>query len=115
MNFAEYSSEDVTRDFTLRRNSLHRMSMGLLGYGADWTLHHGDRLAPECSRKDTVAFHHAHFGIGAVWHLLVKLLVDELVAEQRVEYLHRCWLLSTSQNEGKSLSVTLKRLFTLMR
>lgn len=115
MNFSEYSPENVRRDFTLRRNSLQSMSMGYLGYRVDWTLHHGDQSAPWCSKKSTMSSHDGHFGMGAVWHLLVKLLIDELVVEQRVEYLNRCWLLSNSQNEPKSLSATLKRLFALMR
>ncbi len=53
-------------------------------------------------------------GMERAWRLLISLLLDELVTEQKVEYLDRCWALNDS-NEGKrSPSKTLQRLLTLM-
>jgi hypothetical protein len=54
------------------------------------------------------------FGIDLVWRTLITLLVDELVTEQKADYLDRCWR-SNDLDEGKrSPSQTLQRLLTLM-
>ncbi len=34
------------------------------------------------------------FGLSSAWRKLVQLLVNELVEEQRVDYLERCWAAS---------------------
>ena len=46
-----------------------------------------------------------------VWRTLLGLLVDELVTEQQIDYLDRCW----EANEGdRSAAKTLKRFLTLI-
>jgi hypothetical protein len=53
------------------------------------------------------------FGFAVAWRKLISLLVDELVTEQQVEYLERCWKLDKfGQQEDPSQS--LQRLWTLM-
>jgi len=52
--------------------------------------------------------------LNAVWRGLLSLLIDELVAEQRVDYLHRCWLLDEFGHSRESASHPLKRLWVLM-
>jgi pyrroloquinoline quinone (PQQ) biosynthesis protein C len=52
-----------------------------------------------------------NFGIDRVWRTLIALLVDELVTEQQVDYLDRCW----DANEGnRSPSQTLQQFLTLI-
>jgi hypothetical protein len=53
-------------------------------------------------------------GLGWLWRGLLHLLVDELVAEQQVEYLERCWELDVSGQSEKSPSNSLHRLWVLM-
>ncbi len=52
-------------------------------------------------------------GLNILWRSLLALLVDELVEEQRVEYLERCWSLNEF-GEGEQSSNSLKRLWVLM-
>lgn len=52
-------------------------------------------------------------GLNLFWRPLLALLIDELVEEQRVEYLNRCWSLNEF-GEGDSSSSSLQRLWTLM-
>lgn len=60
---------------------------------------------------DRVSF---RFGIDRAWRLLITLLLDELVAEQKVEYLDRCWALNDLDAGKRAPSKTLQRLLTLM-
>jgi hypothetical protein len=131
MNFSEYSSENLSKNVDPRRNSLYSMSLGFSAYGVDWQLfqpekgrsevyhfalyHQGNQFAPDRCRQSSIDSHRFSWGIGAVWHLLIKLLVNELSKEQQIDYLNRCWRLNSSETEQKSLSATLKRLWVLMR
>ncbi|MGV0025681.1 hypothetical protein [Phormidesmis priestleyi] len=49
------------------------------------------------------------FGIDQAWRLLITLLLDELVTEQKTEYLDRCWALTDLEEGTRSLRVTRKR------
>lgn len=51
------------------------------------------------------------FGIDRVWRTLLGLLIDELVSEQQVEYLDRCWNVDA---KDRSPSKTLQRFLTLI-
>jgi hypothetical protein len=51
------------------------------------------------------------FGIDRVWRTLIALLVDELVTEQQVDYLDRCW---DADAKDRSPSKTLQRFLTLI-
>lgn len=50
------------------------------------------------------------FGLRRFWKGLLSLLVDELVEEQRVDYLERCWSDPSASSKTKSL----KQLCVLM-
>lgn len=50
---------------------------------------------------------------GWFWQKLLDLLMDELVEEQQIEYLDRCWQLTVTEQSDQQAS-TLKRLWTLM-
>lgn len=54
------------------------------------------------------------FGVDRVWQKLISLLVDELVAEQQVEYLERCWVLDEFGQKNQSSDGALRRLWELM-
>ncbi|WP_309741589.1 hypothetical protein [Chamaesiphon sp. OTE_20_metabat_361] len=51
------------------------------------------------------------FGIDRIWRTILGLLMDELVAEQQVEYLDRCWDVDA---KDRSASKTLQRFLTLI-
>ncbi|AFY92139.1 hypothetical protein [Chamaesiphon minutus] len=51
------------------------------------------------------------FGIDRVWRTLIALLVDELVTEQQIDYLDRCWDVN---ERDRSPSKTLQRFLTLI-
>jgi len=48
------------------------------------------------------------------WRPLLGLLIDELIEEQRVEYLDRCWLLNEFEGGKKIKSNSLYRFFVLI-
>lgn len=54
------------------------------------------------------------FGLNFLWRGLLNLLSEELVDEQRVEYLDRCWQLDETEVGRQSPTTTLQRLWTLM-
>lgn len=54
------------------------------------------------------------FGLNFLWRGLLNLLSEELVDEQRVEYLDRCWQLNETEARQQSPTTTLQRLWTLM-
>ena len=51
------------------------------------------------------------FGIDRIWRNLLRLLMDELVTEQQVEYLDRCW---EADAKDRSPSKTLQRFLKLI-
>jgi len=53
-------------------------------------------------------------GLNLVWRPLLHLLIDELIAEQRVEYLERCWALNELGRGHQSPDNSLHRLWILM-
>jgi hypothetical protein len=52
------------------------------------------------------------WGLTQVWRGFLNLLMDELVTEQQIDYLERCW--SLNESEQHSSRNTLKRLWVLM-
>lgn len=57
-----------------------------------------------------------HFAswLNAVWRPLLGLLMDELVAEQRVDYLKRCWSLNESDRANRLTATSLQRFWDLI-
>lgn len=53
-------------------------------------------------------------GLNLFWRSLLALLIDELVEEQRVEYLDRCWSLN-EPGQKKSRSNSLQRFWELIK
>ena len=54
------------------------------------------------------------FGLDLAWRLLVVALTQELVCEQQVEYLERCWTENRFEPHDNKGSNTLQKLWTLM-
>ncbi|WP_373542289.1 hypothetical protein [Chamaesiphon sp.] len=75
-----------------------------------WETYKQLELVPnEIARPDRLSF---KFGIDRVWRTLLGLLMDELVTEEKVDYLDRCW---NANDKDRSPSKTLKRFLTLIR
>jgi hypothetical protein len=53
------------------------------------------------------------FGLDLAWQILLSLLADELVEEQQMEYLERCWNLDEFGHKQDNSSF-LQRLWKLM-
>jgi hypothetical protein len=49
-----------------------------------------------------------------LWRGLINLLIDELIKEQRAEYLDRCWSLNEFGEGDRSPAHPLQRLWVLM-
>jgi hypothetical protein len=54
------------------------------------------------------------FGLEEVWRLLIIALTQELVYEQQVEYLERCWMLDVFEPDNAAITNMLHRLWALM-
>lgn len=54
------------------------------------------------------------FGVDQVWRLLIVALTRELVYEQQVEYLERCWPLDYFEPDTATKSNTWHELWILM-
>ncbi len=54
------------------------------------------------------------FGLVPAWKKLLSLLLDELVAEQRVEYLERCFALDEFGHGKQSPDSSLQRFLVLI-
>ena len=52
--------------------------------------------------------------LNALWRPLLTALVHELVEEQQVEYLDRCWALDEFSDHDRSSPNSLQRLWVLM-
>ncbi len=54
------------------------------------------------------------FGIERAWRSTIALLLNELVTEQKADYLDRCWASKDLDGGSRSPFQTLQRLLTLM-
>lgn len=54
------------------------------------------------------------FGLDRVWRVFIVALTQELIYEQQVEYLQRCWDLNDFEAETDTKSNTLHKLWILM-
>jgi hypothetical protein len=74
-----------------------------------WEVYKHLELVPdEIDRPNRGGF---KFGIARVWRTLIGLLMDELVTEQQIDYLDRCWGVD---EKDRSPSKTLQRFLTLI-
>jgi hypothetical protein len=81
--------------------------------GDRWQTYKQLELIPDTVLKSSPNKPRFLFGLGIAWQTLLSLLVDELVEEQQIEYLERCWQLDFGQNK-QSNSSFLRKLWMLM-
>jgi len=81
---------------------------------AKWRTYKHLELIPESVSNPSHPPHPLVSGLNVFWRPLLALLIEELVAEQRIEYLSRCWLLDEFNQPGPSLPNSLRRLWVLM-
>lgn len=79
-----------------------------------WQAYKQLELIPDSASNPYANSTNFTFGMNKLWRGLLTLLLDELVEEQQVEYLERCWALNKFTQENKSSSDTLQRLWVLM-
>ncbi len=70
-------------------------------------------LIPSESNQNHRQYHFASW-LNAVWRPLLGLLMDELVEEQRVDYLERCWSSHESDDADRSTTNSLQRFWNLI-
>lgn len=78
---------------------------------SQWQLYKQLELIPDSVPNPQT---HSKLGLSWVWRSLIELLIDELIDEQEVDYLERCWTLEESEAVQQSPSKTLQRLWILM-
>lgn len=79
-----------------------------------WDVYRQLELIPESVSRTVERPNHLVSGLNFCWKVLLALLIDELVEEQRVEYLDRCWSLNEFGKGELSAPNSLQRLWVLM-
>ncbi|MGL5805492.1 MAG: hypothetical protein ACRC2R_15660 [Xenococcaceae cyanobacterium] len=82
--------------------------------GNRWQVYKQLELIPDTVLKSSPNKSRFLFGLDIAWQTLLSLLVNELVEEQLVEYLERCWELDESGQNQQNNSSFLQRLWMLM-
>jgi hypothetical protein len=79
-----------------------------------WETYKKLELIPDRICKPNISKSHFLFGLGSAWHILLSLLIAELIEEQRVEYLERCWQINESKSNSANKTNFFQKLWTLM-
>jgi hypothetical protein len=87
-------------------NSLHRS----FNNDSRWQFYKRLELLSDSTPNPDQTIFKINLGLAFVWRSLLSLLVDELVNEQRVEYLERCWML----DQKRKFHNPLKQFLTLI-
>ena len=96
----------------MQYSSNHSENFYWQSYRTQWRAYRQlEMLSDSVPEPNTHAF---TFGLGFLWRGLLNLLAEELVEEQQVEYLDRCWALNEVEAVQPSPTTTLKQLWTLM-
>ncbi|MCA1995528.1 hypothetical protein [Leptodesmis sichuanensis] len=89
-------------------------SGGKLTSNSQWRTYQELELIPETVANPASQAKPLVSTLNLLWRALLDLLLDELVEEQRVEYLDRCWALNEFGERTQSLSNSLQRFWVLM-
>jgi hypothetical protein len=81
---------------------------------SQWEFYKQLEMIPECIPNPLDKANYVGSVLNVCWRPLLGLLIDELIAEQRVDYLERCWLLNEFEVGKKSQSNSLHRFFVLI-
>lgn len=84
-----------------------------LSSSAQWRTYQQLELIPETIPNPAEQANPLASTLNLLWRPLLGLLIDELIEEQRVEYLDRCWALNQFDEE-QSVSNSLQRFWTLI-
>lgn len=77
----------------------------------NWYLYKSLELLPSSETRFTPV---PTFGLDRLWHGLLGLLADELIEEQRVEYLERCLQHNIAEPEAKPRSSVWRQFLKLI-
>lgn len=69
---------------------MHSLNHGL-GNGSQWEFYKKLELLADSTPDPVQTNFKMTLGLSFLWRSLLSVLVDELVDEQRVDYLERCW------------------------
>lgn len=78
-----------------------------------WYCYRHLELIPKAAPKPSRYRNPLTSGLNTLWSSLLSILMEELVEEQRIEYLDRCWALDEF-GEGERPSSSLRRFWTLI-
>jgi hypothetical protein len=81
---------------------------------SQWEFYKQLEMIPECIPSPLDRANHFSSLLNLCWRPLLGLLIDELIPEQRVDYLERCWTLNELEEGNKSQSNSLHRFFVLI-
>lgn len=81
---------------------------------SQWNVYKRLELIPESVSQPADRPSHFISGLNLLWRPLLGLLIEELVEEQRVEYLDRCWSLNEFGKGEKSPTNSLQRFWVLI-
>ncbi len=81
---------------------------------SQWATYRQLELIPESIANPAHQANSLTSCLNAVWRPLLALLMEELVAEQRVEYLDRCWALNEFGEVEQASTNSLQRFWTLI-
>jgi hypothetical protein len=79
-----------------------------------WEAYKQMELLPDAVHRSNSHRVLSKFGIERAWRLTIALLLNELVTEQKADYLNRCWASKDLDGGNRSPFQTLQRLLTLM-
>jgi hypothetical protein len=95
-------------------NKLRRFRMNLSTHcpinDSQWQAYKKLELIPEAVDNADIGRDSFRFGIDQAWKLLITVLLDELVTEQKADYLDRCWALTDLEEGTRPLAGNSKRL-----
>ena len=80
-----------------------------------WAAYKQLELIPVPTANPANRGNHLASGLNLLWRPLLNLLMDELVVEQQVEYLDRCWSLNELSQGGQVSTHSLQRFWMLIK
>lgn len=91
-----------------------KLSAQHLTSDSQWQAYQQLELIPAFIPNPTSQANPLASALNYLWRPFLGLLIDELVEEQRVEYLDRCWALNGLDEKEQSASISLHRFWVLM-
>ncbi len=80
-----------------------------------WDIYKNLEMIPVSAPNPSRRANHFSSVLNFGWRPLLGLLIDELVEDQRVEYLDRCWSLKEFEGDDNSQPSPLHQFFVLIK